>query len=192
MKFALSAALLAYSASFGVFAAQTVTLEDGRQIMLKDDFTWHYVEPEVSQAEEVREVEATTPAVTAAPVVTLPSTSAFTIGDSKPTLQVSNAGIDLILGPASYQKGAVTFPTAVTNQSTQSVILVTVEITLYDTAGNQVGKQSADAWLAIKRLADTYLRPKQATQGRELTIAAPELEQYQIHAEITEVKTRSW
>ncbi|WP_394245506.1 DUF3157 family protein [Vibrio astriarenae] len=182
--------LLSLLLSTSVFAAQTVTLEDGRQAQLNDDFTWQYVVAATeAKALEEKSADVVVPLV---PALNQPNATTFTIGDSKPTLQLSDSGIDLILGTANYANGAVTFPTAITNQSSQAVILVTVEIVLYDMNGNELGKQSADAWLAIKRLADTYLRPKQATQGRDLSIKVPELEQYQIQAKITEVKTRSW
>mgnify|MGYP005736848711 FL=1 len=37
-----------------VFASQTVTLEDGRQVQLNDDFTWQYVMPvEATKTDEL-------------------------------------------------------------------------------------------------------------------------------------------
>lgn len=172
------------STSINLMAAETILLSDGRQVMLNDDFTWHYI------VQKEDNVDNHTPVI-ASPVVTTASTTAFDLGDSKPILQLHDAGVDVVLGAAEYKNGALIFPTAITNQSTQSIILVMIDLSIYDLDGNLLKQQSTEAWLAIKRLADTYLRPKQATQGREITVTVPKFDQYQIKAEITEVKTRS-
>lgn len=52
------------------FADQMVTLQDGKQILLKDDFTWQYVAQK--QAKEVATTSEIARLVAAAPVVAVP------------------------------------------------------------------------------------------------------------------------
>ncbi|MCW8333565.1 DUF3157 family protein [Vibrio paucivorans] len=179
------ACLLATSSTY---AAEQVTLEDGRQVQLNDDFTWQYVpEPATDQSEVKQAVE---PAVVAIPVVTQKVGTLVTVGSKKPTMQLSDSGVDVLLGSAQYQDGELVIPTSLTNQSSQSVILVTVDITVSDTTGKVLFSGSVDIWKSIKRMADTYLRPQQAEQGKTIQLDLDEHKQYQVSAHISQVSTR--
>jgi hypothetical protein len=198
-------------ATSSVYAAEVVQLADGREVKLNDDFTWEYVvkkaEPK-STLEKVEAVEAAAvvasttaveavamqttkaPEIAAIPVVNKKVGTTVVVNAKKPTMQLSDSGVDVLIGSASYEDGELIFPTSITNQSSQSVIQVEVEVQVFDTSGKQLVKENVTVWQSIKRIADTYLRPQQAEQGKAIKLAVPQSQQYQFSAEVLEVKTR--
>ncbi|MGR5234646.1 DUF3157 family protein [Vibrio rotiferianus] len=198
-------------ATSSVYAAEVVQLADGREVKLNDDFTWEYVvkkaEPE-STLEKVEAVEAAAvvasttaveavtmqtakaPEIAAIPVVNKKVGTTVVVNAKKPTMQLSDSGVDVLIGSASYEDGELVLPTSITNQSSQSVIQVEVEVQVFDMSGKQLAKESVTVWQSIKRIADTYLRPQQAEQGKVIKLAVPQSQQYQFSAEVLEVKTR--
>ncbi|NNN81876.1 DUF3157 family protein [Vibrio sp. 11-4(1)] len=187
------ATLLAASSTY---AAEVITLADGREVKLNDDFTWEYVMKKTAQ--QATETQATTsavetiasPAIATIPVVTKTVGTTVVVNAKKPTMQLSDSGVDVLIGSASYQDGELVLPTSITNQSSQSVIQVEVEVQVFDMSGQQLAKEKVTVWQSIKRMADTYLRPKQAEQGKSIKLAVPQSQQYQFSAKVLEVKTR--
>jgi hypothetical protein len=53
-----------------------------------------------------------------------------------------------------------------------------------------LAKEKVTVWQSIKRMADTYLRPQQAEQGKTIKLAVPQSQQYQFSAKVVEVQTR--
>ncbi|CAE6923142.1 TPA: DUF3157 family protein [Vibrio campbellii] len=200
-------------ASSSVYAAEVVKLADGREVKLNDDFTWEYVVKKATpkatettlekvEAVEAAAVVASTTAVEAVatptptteiatiPVVNKKVGTTVVVNTKKPTMQLSDSGVDVLIGSARYEDGELIFPTSITNQSSQSVIQVEVEVQVFDMAGKQLAKENITVWQSIKRMADTYLRPQQAEQGKAIKLAVPQSQQYQFSAEVLEVKTR--
>ncbi|MGR5134237.1 DUF3157 family protein [Vibrio alfacsensis] len=196
-------------AASSVYAAEVVKLADGREVKLNDDFTWEYVikkaAPKATETtlEKVEAVEAAVvdasttaieavaaPAIAAIPVVNKQVGTTVVVNAKKPTMQLSDSGVDVLIGSASYEDGELVLPTSITNQSSQSVIQVEVEVQVFDMSGKQLAKENVTVWQSIKRMADTYLRPQQAEQGKALKLAVPQSSQYQLSAEVLEVKTR--
>ena len=200
-------------ASSSAYAAEVVRLADGREVKLNDDFTWEYVVKKATskatettlekvEAVEAAAVVASTTAVEAVatptptteiatiPVVNKKVGTTVVVNAKKPTMQLSDSGVDVLIGSARYEDGELIFPTSLTNQSSQSVIQVEVEVQVFDMAGKPLTKQSVTVWQSIKRMADTYLRPQQAEQGKAIKLAVPQSQQYQFSAEVLEVKTR--
>ncbi|WP_162998999.1 DUF3157 family protein [Vibrio campbellii] len=205
--------LAALLASSSVYAAEVVKLADGREVKLNDDFTWEYVVKKATpkatettlekvEAVEAAAVVASTTAVEAVatptptteiatiPVVNKKVGTTVVVNAKKPTMQLSDSGVDVLIGSASYENGELIFPTSITNQSSQSVIQVEVEVQVFDMTGKPLAKQNVTVWQSIKRMADTYLRPQQAEQGKAIKLAVPQSQQYQFSAEVLEVKTR--
>ncbi|MFI3275750.1 DUF3157 family protein [Vibrio sp.] len=185
----IASALLSSSA----FADQMVTLQDGKQILLKDDFTWQYVAEK--QAEEVATTSEIAVPIAAAPVVAVPVATnvrgtTIVVDSKKPSLQLSQSGVDVVLGASHYEDGELIIPTAITNQSTQAVILVSVKLGLYSASGELLEEKTVAVWKSIKRMADTYLRPKTDAEGTSIKLAVEQHPEYQIKAEIVEVLTR--
>lgn len=200
-------------ASSSAYAAEVVRLADGREVKLNDDFTWEYVVKKATpkatettlekvEAVEAAAVVASTTAVEAVatptptteiatiPVVNKKVGTTVVVNAKKPTMQLSDSGVDVLIGSARYEDGELIFPTSITNQSSQSVIQVEVEVQVFDMTGKPLAKQSVTVWQSIKRMADTYLRPQQAEQGKAIKLAVPQSQQYQFSAEVLEVKTR--
>lgn len=201
-------------ASSSAYAAEVVRLADGREVKLNDDFTWEYVVKKATSKatettlEKVEAVEAAavvasttaveavatpTPAITeiaTIPVVNKKVGTTVVVNAKKPTMQLSDSGVDVLIGSARYEDGELIFPTSITNQSSQSVIQVEVEVQVFDMTGKPLAKQSVTVWQSIKRMPDTYLRPQQAEQGKAIKLAVPQSQQYQFSAEVLEVKTR--
>ncbi|MDZ5516798.1 DUF3157 family protein [Vibrio fluvialis] len=175
-------------------AGEIVTLQDGRDVQLNDDFTWQYVQPvETSNSTSVApakpEVVAAAP-VLAAPLVKAQRGSMIELGSTKPTLQLSNSGVDIVLGSARYRDGQLILPTAITNQSTQSVINIVLQVEILDEQGNLLTTQTTTIWQSIKRMADTYLRPQASVAGKAIEVKIDEAPRYQIRASVTQIESR--
>ncbi|ROO65012.1 DUF3157 family protein [Vibrio crassostreae] len=185
----IASALLSSSA----FADQMVTLQDGKQVLLKDDFTWQYVAQK--QAEEVATTSEVAVPVSAAPVVAVPVATntrgtTIVVNSKKPSLQLSQSGVDVVLGASRYEDGELIIPTAITNQGTQAVILVSLNISVFTAEGELLAEEEVAVWKSIKRMADTYLRPKTGEEGKLIKLNLEQHPEYQIKAEITEVLAR--
>ena len=175
--------LLAFTLlSSSVMAEQTVTLQDGKQVRLKDDFTWEYTSTSEEQATKKFE---------AIPVVqqAMKGTT-ITVGNDKPSLQLSKSGLDVLIGASTYEDGQLILPVSVTNQSTQSVVLVTLTFAVYSPTGELLHEGSFDTWQSIKRLADTYLRPQTSAKGKDLIVDVGQYPEYRIEVDIESVVTR--
>ncbi|MHC0521422.1 DUF3157 family protein [Vibrio harveyi] len=198
-------------ASSSVYAAEVVKLADGREVKLNDDFTWEYVVKKAASENTLEKVEAVeaaavvasttaveavttqttkAPEIATIPVVNKKVGTTIVVNAKKPTMQLSDSGVDVLIGSARYEDGELILPTSVTNQSSQSVIQVEVEVQVFDMSGKPLAKKSVTVWQSIKRMADTYLRPQQAEQGKAIKLAVPQSQQYQFLAEVLEVKTR--
>ncbi|ROQ65447.1 DUF3157 family protein [Vibrio crassostreae] len=185
----IASALLSSSA----FADQMVTLQDGKQVLLKDDFTWQYMAQK--QAEEVATTSEIAVPVAAVPVVAVPVTTntrgtTIVVNNKKPSLQLSQSGVDVVLGASRYEGGKLIIPTAITNQGTQAVILVSLNISVFTAEGTLLAEEEVAVWKSIKRMADTYLRPKTGEEGKLIKLDLEQHPEYQIKAEITEVLAR--
>ncbi|MEZ8369868.1 DUF3157 family protein [Vibrio splendidus] len=192
----LAGALLANSVFVSsAFADQMVTLPDGKQVLLKDDFTWQYMaenKTEETTTTEITSAVATAPvaAVVAVPVATSTRGTTIVVNSKKPSLQLSQSGVDVVLGASRYEGGELIIPTAITNQGTQAVILVSLNISVFTAEGELLAQQEVAVWKSIKRMADTYLRPKTAEEGKLIELDLAEHPEYQIKAEIIEVVAR--
>ncbi|MGP8308591.1 DUF3157 family protein [Vibrio sp. YIC-376] len=180
-------------ATSSVYAAEVVTLADGREVKLNDDFTWEYVvKSNASKGKAVTTSTkiAVTPAIATIPVVTKTVGTTLIVNAKKPTMQLSDSGVDILIGSASYEGGELILPTSITNQSSQSVIQIEVEVQVFDMSGKALTKENVIVWQSIKRMAETYLRPQQAEQGKRIKLAVPQSPQYQFSAKVVEVQTR--
>ena len=182
----IASALLSSSA----FADQVMTLQDGKQVLLKDDFTWQYVAQEQTETTSEIAVPVTAAPVVAVPIVTNVRGTTIVVDSKKPSLQLSQSGVDVVLGASRYEDGELIIPTAITNQGTQAVILVSLKLGVYSPNGELLEEKTVAVWKSIKRMADTYLRPKTDAEGTSLNLAVDQYPEYQIKAEIVEVLAR--
>lgn len=172
-----------------VFADQLITLPDGKQVNLKDDFTWEYVTTKV-ESKVTTSGKPAEPSIAAIPVATAVTGTTIKLNDTKPSLQLSKSGVDILLGTASYQGGELIIPTAITNQGTQPIIFVSLKVKVFSTEGELLAEQQVDTWKSIKRMAETYLRPQSSAEGKSIKLAVDKHDQYQLQAEVIEVLAR--
>lgn len=187
----LATLILTMFTVFSVSAANIATLQDGREVQLNDDFTWQYVE--IIKADSKMESQQEDITIEPIAVIPLKKTAAMASvvpNSDKNTLQLSNSGVDVLLGKATYKNNELIIPISLTNQSTSSVISVYIDYEIFDVEGKLLVSGNQAVWLSIKRIADTYLRPKDSKLGKELKIELPNKDQYQIVANITEVESR--
>ncbi len=101
------ATLLATSSAY---AAEVVTLADGREVKLNDDFTWEYVMTSSAPKEAVAQTTTSAvetvaaPAIATIPVVTKTVGTTVVVNAKKPTMQLSDSGVDVLIGSASLRR----------------------------------------------------------------------------------------
>ncbi|MDW6005058.1 DUF3157 family protein [Vibrio mangrovi] len=176
-----------------VAASQQVTLDDGRQAILNDDFTWHYIQNESQASENQHSVEenAVAPVIATPPVNHTERRTRLQLNSHKSSLLLSESGVEVVLGAATYQGGRLVIPTAITNQGSQSVIAVKIHLEVLDGKGKPLAIQDEiTIWQSIKRMADTYLRPKMSVVGKIIHVDVEEASDYQLVATISAIETR--
>lgn len=197
-KTQLCGIVIALIASSSVWAAdQTITLKDGRQVILHDNFTWQYKAQTNNSATSptLKTTTATAIPVIATSAVAIPIISALKgveieLGTTKAIQQLSDSGMDVLLTAAHYENGTLIIPTMMTNQSSKSVVNVTMKVRLSNSDGQTIATDEFTVWRSINRMPDTYFRPKTQHQGKPITFDVPKAERYFIDAEITDVDMR--
>ncbi|SDJ01238.1 Protein of unknown function [Ferrimonas sediminum] len=202
------AALALLMATSAQAADQILTLEDGRQVILRDDFTWQYLAPANEPEETVREtsttpdaippVAATIPVIATAPTApskgmpAKPMSSGVKVvpGQDKDVMQLSDSGADILLGHASYEGGELVIFTAITNQGRESIIEIDLSVRVMDENGQILADETVPVWRSIKRMADTYLRPDSSKPGLVIRIPVEQREVYQLKVEVEALSTR--
>ncbi len=140
-----------------------ITLPDGRQVQLNDDFTWEYllVKPAATVAGQ-----AVTASV-AAPVLT---EQAMAHPDllSQATRDGITVKLDQVAGddPLSLQF-------VVSNTGSRNVVRVNGSLTLFSADGVQLSSEPVRFWVGENRLPDSYLRKGEARTSRAIELARP-------------------
>ena len=195
-KTQLCGIVIALIASSSAWAAdQTITLKDGRQVILHDNFTWQYkaqtnhptTSPTLKTTTAIPVIATSAMAI---PVISASKGVAVEIGSKKAIQQLSNSGIDVLLTAAHYENGTLIIPTMMTNQSSKSVVNVTMKVRLSNSNGQTIATDEFTVWRSINRMPDTYFRPKTQHQGKPITFDVPKAKRYFIDAEITDVDMR--
>ncbi|WP_339013865.1 DUF3157 family protein [Aeromonas popoffii] len=136
-----------------------VTLPDGRQVQLNDDFTWEYLLIKPTASGDV---------VTGAVAVPVLTEQAMTNPDLLAQAAKDGIGVklDKIEGsdPLSLQF-------MVSNTGSRSVVRVRGSVTLFSEQGAQLARQEARFWVGENRLPESYLRKGQ--QRPSLVIEMP-------------------
>ena len=180
--------LLTIFAASTVIADQTVTLNDGRQVILHDNFTWQYVVQ--TSPDEVESLTSDKPQLAAIPLIDKKTDSMVKLDSNHPIMQLSDSGVDVLLGSPSYAGGKLIIPTSITNQSLNSVILIEVEIEVSGIDKKVLTKKNIQIWQSIKRMPETYLRPQQVEKGKDIALDVAKQDQYLISANITSLINR--
>ncbi|WP_422768009.1 DUF3157 family protein [Photobacterium leiognathi subsp. mandapamensis] len=189
---------VAITSAHPVWAAdQTVTLEDGRQVVLHDDFTWSYSQqPDVAlSANSTTTKPATTVEAipvksdlntqSAIPVITVAKVS---LTSPKNIQQISDSGVDILLQAPRYEDGELFIPTMMTNQGSKSVMSVALRVTLNDADNQKLESKDVVLWRSIKRMPDTYFRAKTQEHGKDIIFSVPKMDNYTIQAEVIDIE----
>lgn len=146
-----------------------ITLPDGRQVQLNDDFTWEYLV--VKPAEPVQGVAAE---VNAGAVVTVAAPVLTDQAKANPAL-LSQMARDGVVVKLDKIEGAdpLTLTFMVSNTGHRNVVGVRGWVTLFSTDGVQLSRQEARFWVAENRLPDTYLRKGQERPSLAVAIPRP-------------------
>ncbi|MBR7630044.1 DUF3157 family protein [Aeromonas popoffii] len=136
-----------------------VTLPDGRQVQLNDDFTWEYLLIKPTASGDVVTGTVAVPVLTEQ-AMTNPDLLAQAVKDG------ISVKLDKIEGsdPLSLQF-------MVSNTGSRSVVRVRGSVTLFSEQGAQLARQEARFWVGENRLPESYLRKGQ--QRPSLVIEMP-------------------
>ncbi|WP_279151422.1 DUF3157 family protein [Photobacterium iliopiscarium] len=197
-KTQLCGIVIALIASSSVWAAdQTIALKDGRQVILHDNFTWQYkaqtnnsVTSPTLKTTTATAIPVIATSAVAIPIISAPKGVDVELGTTKAIQQLSDSGMDVLLTAAHYENGTLIIPTMMTNQSSKSVVNVTMKVRLSNSDGQTIATDEFTVWRSINRMPDTYFRPKTQHQGKPITFDVPKAERYFIDAEITDVDMR--
>ncbi|WP_028117008.1 DUF3157 family protein [Ferrimonas senticii] len=180
----------------GAYAAEQITLDDGRVVQLNDDFTWQYLPASAIQpAQKPTTTDSTVATDTIPAMATTPAAStqvgvAFRLGQTQTIGRVAQYGLQVELGAPQWQDGELLIPTTVLNTGLKSIIEVELQLQIYSAEGKLLAQEQLTAFHAITRLADTYLRPQQQKEGNELRLALPKQSDYRIEVAISDIDYR--
>ncbi|MCK8069065.1 DUF3157 family protein [Cobetia sp. 1CM21F] len=219
---AASASPLALADSLPISQPVTVTLDSGVKILLKPDHSWEYQLDEVQAASppatrpsvETGAGNALVPTSTAVPVTAAvapagdsasPSASASNIAPDSASRLNSSAlanprllseghrdGLVARLSSVSEEDDEALLQFSLDNTAGQSVIGVQARLRLYADDGHLLATREVPLWVGEYRLPQTYLRPGQTRDSREVRVSLPEGEwsRQLVRVEVTEVVFR--
>lgn len=207
---ALSSLLLLSSSVMAADVAPEVarvTLENGAQVRLKDDFTWEYIVTETKAAAAVlttqavasavnAPVVATSAAVAAAPVATAaPVTTLTANAIARPELLGSTAkdGIKVSFTDSQWKGDKLGLSFELASTSGEHVTLVEVEASFFADEGTLLKTEKLEVWEAIFRMPETYLRKGEQRKSPVIWVEGIDKNQWQkqlINLKITEINSR--
>ncbi|MBB1437389.1 DUF3157 family protein [Shewanella sp. SG41-4] len=223
---AIASALLLLLAPVAMAAdIAVITLENGTNVRLKDDFTWEYIITETvtqpvqaAKADIAKQANAITPpaiataasvaAVTApvvAPKITVPAAPAVNTQVSttrltaaalaQPELLGSTAkdGIKITLADTKWKDDELGLVFDFDSTSNEHVTVVEVEVSFYNDNGALLKTEKIEAWEAIFRMPETYLRNGQHRQSDTIWVEGVNKQQWQkqlIRLKIIEIESR--
>ena len=184
-----------------------ITLENGANVRLKDDFTWEYIitetvsAPTTINAPAVANISATaaqqtnTVTPTEAASVTDSTTRLTASAMAQPELLASTTkeGIKITLADTKWKGDKLGLVFDFDSTSNEHVTIVEVEVSFYDDNGALLKTEKLEAWEAIFRMPETYLRKGQHRQSPALWVEGVNQQQWQkqlISLKIVEIESR--
>ncbi|MFV0597532.1 DUF3157 family protein [Shewanella sp.] len=210
-SFRLSAlsSLLLLSSSVMAADVATITLENGAQVRLKDDFTWEYIitETKVAEVPAVATVAAPSAAVTSTAAATAVATSTPAIEAATPvTTLTANAiarpellgstakdGIKVTFNESQWKGDKLGLTFELTSTSGEHVTLVEVEASFFADDGTLLKTEKLEVWEAIFRMPETYLRKGEQRKSPVIWVEGVDKSRWQkqmINLKITEINSR--
>lgn len=209
-SFRLSAlsSLLLLSSSVMAADVATITLENGAQVRLKDDFTWEYIitETKAAEAPAVATIAATpSTVVTTTAAAVASSTSAVEAAAPVTTLTANAIARPELLGSTAKDGIKVSFTDSqwkgdklglsfeLASTSGEHVTLVEVEASFFADDGTLLKTEKLEVWEAIFRMPETYLRKGEQRKSPVIWVEGIDKNQWQkqlINLKITEINSR--
>ncbi|EGM68119.1 DUF3157 family protein [Shewanella sp. HN-41] len=207
LRLSVLSSLLLLSSSAIAADVATITLENGAQVRLKDDFTWEYVVTETKAAAAVLTPQAVAPAVNA-PVVatsaavaetavatTAPVTTLTANAIARPELLGSTAkdGIKVSFTDSQWKGDKLGLSFELASTSGEHVTLVEVEASFFADDGTLLKTEKLEVWEAIFRMPETYLRKGEQRKSPVIWVEGIDKSQWQkqlINLKITEINSR--
>jgi hypothetical protein len=189
------ACCLLFSASIAAATELTrIVLEDGTEVVLNDDFTWQYVLLNQPKADANTATETKTASLSPqeVPEIVPQLTPAAMANTALMTTNVSQ-GVRVTFKSASWDDSELGFDFDIENNSSVTVLKVTIAATLFDDSGNKMTTSEFDVWQAQNRLPETYLRKGQQRVSRTFKLDDIKASQWQkqfISFTIIAVETR--
>lgn len=147
-----------------------VTLPDGREVVLNEDFTWYYAAAQTEAvpqtavpAQPQAKYSASQPVATTLPVQ--PRIAQTTQKKIPSQLTAQHSGVMVKLNLAAWLEGEEKIAVALQNNALKPVVAVDVGLNLFDPNGNLIQQYEVGVWRSIKRMAGTYLRRGQSAEG---------------------------
>ncbi|MGI2174838.1 DUF3157 family protein [Shewanella ulleungensis] len=201
-----------------------ITLENGTNVRLKDDFTWEYIITE-TVAQPAAAIQTPT-ATAAATALAEPTTSAVNTADAKMAVDTTNAkpavvateapmattrltasamaqpellgntakeGITITLANTQWKGDKLGLIFNFDSTNDEHVTVVNVEASFFNDQGGLIKTETLEAWEAIFRMPETYLRKGQHRQSSVLWVEGINKQQWQqklISLKIVEIESR--
>ncbi|MGB6137719.1 MAG: DUF3157 family protein [Shewanella sp.] len=193
-----------------------ITLENGANVRLKDDFTWEYIITETVSAptplnapavvtnvvdtsvanisnNAAQQTNTVTPTVAA--LVTDSTTRLTATALAQPELLGSTAkdGIKITLADTKWKDNKLGLIFDFDSTSDDHVTVVNVEASFFNDQGSLIKTEILEAWEAIFRMPETYLRKGQHRQSPVLWVEGVNQQQWQkqlISLKIVEIESR--
>ncbi|BDA58646.1 hypothetical protein NUITMVS1_01090 [Shewanella xiamenensis] len=207
--FRLSAlsSLLLLSSSVMAADVATITLENGAQVRLKDDFTWEYIITETKAAKAPAVATVATPSSTVTTTAAAVASSTSAVEATKPvtTLTANAIARPEILGSTAKDGIKVTFSESQWKQeklgltfelastSGEHVTLVEVEASFFADDGTLLKTEKLEVWEAIFRMPETYLRKGEQRKSPVIWVEGVDKNRWQkqlLNLKITEINSR--
>ncbi|MCL1115432.1 DUF3157 family protein [Shewanella basaltis] len=193
-----------------------ITLENGANVRLKDDFTWEYIITETVSAPTTINAPAIATKVADTSVANISATAAQQTNTVTPTEAASatdsttrltasamaqpellasttKEGIKITLADTKWKGDKLGLVFDFDSTSNEHVTIVEVEVSFYDDNGALLKTEKLEAWEAIFRMPETYLRKGQHRQSPVLWVEGVNQQQWQkqlISLKIVEIESR--
>lgn len=204
LRLSVLSSLLLLSSSVIAADVARVTLENGAQVRLKDDFTWEYILTETQTAPNVLATETvvnasttidSAPSLTTTSTVATPITTLTATAIAKPELLGTTAkdGIKVSFTNSQWKGNKLGLTFELASTSGEHVTLVEVEASFFADNGTLLKTEKLEVWEAIFRMPETYLRKGEQRKSSVIWVEGIDKNQWQkqlINLKITEINSR--
>ncbi|MGL5047919.1 MAG: DUF3157 family protein [Shewanella sp.] len=190
LRLSVLSSLLLLTSSVMATDVANITLENGAQVRLKDDFTWEYVLTETKATPNILAATAVTTATKATEITTLTANAI-----ARPELLGSTAkdGIKISFSESQWKDDKLGLRFELASTSSENVTSVEVEASFFADNGTLLKSEKLKVWTALFRMSETYLRKGEQRKSRMIWVEGVDKNQWQkqlINLKVTEIESR--